>query len=408
MTGRYLTLLAFFALSILHVPAIYFGKESGTGGRDAIGLFDLVTVGLCIAHLRILMFVRILRVDQPALLFYLFLFLALLSFFVNFVYSGRFSTFGLLVILKNIQYVFVFYFFWSMIQRLTVHQVASIVAIGAVLFTVAGVIGLAAGFDYRLGFVWKEGETSPQPAGYFLALCLLFLFFYLKTYPTRHPLLYGGVVVFLWCGLFLTFSRTNNIAFLLCAAGVLFYRIPPLKIYLIALAGLALTAGLGVAFADINYREPILAYFLDPSLIFEDSSFGRRYRAGGIWFGGWGYISENPWNIWLGIGSGTVRIADGLLPQIFYSSGIIGITVYVSFFAYAVYRYRNFYFTLFVLLVFVNGIGSEGVLFAFRGVVPSLLMWAALIHFGCRGPVTRRRATADTPVSGPRLAAPTA
>ena len=407
MTGRYFGLLSLFVLSILHVPLVNVSGHSADGGGDAIGLFDLVSVGLCIVYFPNFMFARTLRADQPALLYYLFLLIALISFFVNAAYSGRFSSFGFLVILKNIQYIAAFYFFWLMMQRLTVHQVASIVAIGGTLFVAAGMYELALGRDYRLGFVWKDGEASAQPAGYFLAICLLFLFFYLKSYRVRYLIFYVGIILFLYLGLILTFSRTNNLAFIICAVLVLFYRAEPLKAVLTVLTGLALIAGASTVLSGIVYGEALIAYLLDPSLILQDSSFHMRYHEGGKWFGGLRYLSENLWNVWLGVGFGTVRVVDGLLPQVFYSSGIIGTALYAAFFMYAVYRYRNFYFSVFVCFVFLNGVGSEGVLYAFRGVIPGLMMWAALIHFGCRNPVTRRRVVADTPAARlPPRAAP--
>ncbi len=390
MTKQYFQLLAFFVLSILHVPLIYFGDPYDKAGRDSIGLFDFATVALCVVYLRTLISGRPFRADQPTLLFCLFLILALISYLINYIYSDRFSTFGMLVILKNTQYVFVFYFFLLMARRLSIHQVASIVAIGAALFTIIGIVNIATGHGYRLGFMWKEGESPSQPAGYFLGICMLFLFFYLKMYSTRRAPLYAGVLLLLWVGLFLTFSRTNNLAFLFCLGPIMLYKTSPLRAYLTGVSALVLTVGLSTVFADLAYKEPITAYLFDPSLILEDPSFIKRYSENGLWFDGLRYMWENPLNIWLGVGFGTVRVADGLLLQLFYSSGVIGTTVYLSFFMYALYRYRNFFFAVFVLFLVLNSIGSDGVLFAFRGVMPSLLIWAALIHFGCRDPLRRR------------------
>lgn len=216
--AAFVGLVLFTTIAVVHVPLV-------TIEEDSIGLFDVTLIGLAIvlliggAHIGSTISAR------PALHLYLIFLLYITAGFLLGMLRSDAEFFGFALLVKQYEYLLIALiagYFAAVLPRRSF-----LVPLGLVLFIVAitGAIRLVGSEYKRLGLVFQEGN-SPNPAGFILATTLLLLVTEARPLLHERRLIgkawFGSALVVGYAALVLTFSRTNNLAFVIA---LVFYLI---------------------------------------------------------------------------------------------------------------------------------------------------------------------------------------
>ncbi len=381
--GATVVLLGFallYLLAMLHVPLIRIGARADA---DSIGLFDLLITAALVLLLPLILRQRFLHGAQPFLLYLAFVFYCAIVYFYSAITFSQWNVFGALVLIKLLQYGVAMLLFWWAMERLNLQQVVFIFCIAGIIFSINGFARLSMGLDYRLGFILKAGEATSQPAGFFLGLNVLFLIFCLKRPDIRHRWFLWVCLGLFVAALLATLSRSNQIAFLAVLPPLLLARTTPVRAYFILLAFSVAFAAFIALVVSLNLPVRLVYYLLDPTILLNDGSFQNRYSAQGAWWVGVDYILNHPLSLIFGKGFGYVwRIYDGLIPQLVYSTGLVGTALALAAAVYFICRHYSVELLSVFLFILIGGIGSEGLLFSYRAVMPSLaIIMATALYF---------------------------
>ena len=379
-TGVLLGFALFYLLAMLHVPLIRIGARADA---DSIGLFDLLISGALILLLPLILRQRFLHRAQPFLLYLVFILYAAVVYLFSAIVFSQWNLFGALALIKLLQYGVAMLLFWWAMERLSLQQVVFIFCIAGIVFSINGFARLSMGLDYRLGFILKAGEATSQPAGFFLGLNVLFLIFCLKRPDIRYRWFLWACLGLFVAALTATLSRSNQIALMAVLPLLLLSRTTPVRAYFILLGFSAVFAAFIALVVSLNLPVRFVYYLLDPTILLNDGSFQSRYSSQGAWWMGVDYILDHPLSLIFGKGFGYVwRIYDGLIPQLVYSTGIIGTGLALATAVYFISRHYSFELLSVFLFILIGGIGSEGFLFSYRAVMPSLaIIMATALYF---------------------------
>ncbi|CAE7405033.1 tuaG [Symbiodinium microadriaticum] len=379
---RILGLLILVALAVIHGPI--WETDTGaseSGGGDSIGVFDLYSSFL-IALFLPAWFIRPWRFDEnPVGLFLLFWLVACASLIFNALWFGGGSLFGLLVLVKNLQYLLCALLVYELTRGLSLNAFRGLIGLSLLAFLAGHLIAfdLSVLFAGRLGMPFKDGLASAQPAGFFLGISMIAL---IALRPhCRNRIYTDGLIAVSFVLLYLTFSRTNQFA-LIAALAVLLLARPDPRIVILGSGGVLIAIILAAFVLPTGYKLPLIEYLADPRTIFADNAFQVRIER--MWLLGWDDIWATFHGPLIGLGLGTYRLVDGLIPQLFYATGLIGLGIYLLFLWQLGVFVGAAIGAALITFILVSGIGSEGVLFSYRGVIPALVPLMALVHLGRR------------------------
>lgn len=286
------------------------------------------------------------------------------------------TPFSLLLLAKQTEHlVFLFVLAdWFHDSENTVRDVRGVIwvlaiIIGYQLLYNHGLVG-GIGQTYRLGLPFKSG-VSPNPAGFFLAATLLFV--YHCGLPDRRLRLPSAILGLLAIyALVLTVSRTNILALMLVLTVSIVVSIWnsrfrwPLLLAGVVLAVLFFTV-LAERLPEVGPTGRIVRILKDPLSILGDSSFNARTEV--LWpqgFSGW---HRSAFAVLFGSGPGYFDVVDGTLPRVLGEQGLIGLTLfaYVWVFHYLV-AIRRKAVVMLLLLALMNAVTVETLVISYRTI----------------------------------------
>lgn len=279
-----------------------------------------------------------------------------------------------LLYIKQIEYLLIVLCTLYLARR--INPVTLLVSLGLSLSCVA-LYGFHAMFIskiwYRLGLIYMAGDASPNPGGFVLSICLLCLIGTASQTRLRHSkrlilfVLFSGIVGYE--ALIFSYSRTNNISFLVCFGVFIF---PLIRRHLLLITCLLIpfvlaANGLFSLFSTAHhlnhYGISPLVFLTHPSLIWNDPSL--RLRLNDVWGNAYGAWHATCLTMIFGIGFGKLRLADGLYPNLLFTTGILGLLLYLIPFAVLARQGPRIVRCL-MLFILLNGISTETTINSFR------------------------------------------
>jgi len=226
---------------------------------------------------------------------------------------------------------------------------------------------------YRLGLIYMTGDASSNPGGFVLSICLLCLIGAASQTRWHHSkrlilfILFSGTVGY--AALIFSYSRTNNLSFLVCFCVFIF---PLIRRHLllitcllipVVLAANELFSLFSTAHHMNQYGISPLVFLTHPSLIWNDPSL--RMRLNDVWGNAYGAWHGSCLTIAFGIGFGKLRLADGLYPNLLFTTGIFGLLLYLTPMAILAWQGPRIVRCL-MLFILLNGISTETTINSFR------------------------------------------
>jgi hypothetical protein len=381
---RWVELFVFSFIALVHVPLIVVAARGGANIRssDSIGFFDLFLI-LCFA----LLFFTRKKYHIPGYVSDLLnLYLGFLAYItVGFLVSSithEIELFSAALVVKQYQYllvVLVGYYLLKRSPQQKFHWIAYMIL--AVIF-INGIYKVFINHTwYRLGLVMKEGVSS-NPAGFIISSCLIVLLYVFddkEYFKSINKTFFWGAVLVGLVSLALTLSRTNTIALLFI---ILLYTLARMKLKVIPLVFTVLSAGIivffifGTQFLEWAEETRTLSLIVNPSQVLEESSFIQRYTRS--WFIGFDEWKESWFSMLFGIGFGQVRLTDSLYFTMLYSTGFVGLFLYLMMFI-KMYKHGGLILRLMVVFVLINSINAETTLNSYRSMQIFLILLLYLL-----------------------------
>jgi len=325
------------------------------------GVFKLVKDGLCLKNTHWV---------------HLFIVVSVYLIFLTIGFLRVFEIFSLLLLVKNFEHLLFLFLLADKFERsenpLDLVYGILVILFSVVLYQIGYYHGILEGIGktHRLGLPFMEG-TSSNPAGFFLAALLLFVYHQgLRIKEIRKI----GVCIALLAGyaLVLTVSRTNMLALgfviavsLLVKAWKSRFRWP-LFLFFIVFVIFFFTFGLNYLPHSGSIGK-VVKILENPLSIMEDSSFQTRItRLWPLGFLGW---MESLFTLFFGQGVGHFIVIDGTVPRILGELGMIGFFLffYIWFVHYVIYYPFKAVFML-LLFSFINGINADTLIVSYRSV----------------------------------------
>jgi len=379
-------------LAFLHFPVYTISQKS-------VGLFDIFCIPLFfIALLRNSTKIRGKKIAEKLKIgffiyavFVLYAAVSQLAFggdrFISHGLSEEFD-FGSLLLLKHVQYLCICIIFFRSLPGSSKATMITI-AVSVLFVAIYGIYATLISQEwYRLGLFGIYSEVSSNPAGFVLGSATLTLIYYIKNIteiPKKLNVLFVTAILAGCLGLFLTFSRTNNLSFY--AALGYYYVILVRRGRRIVLGAFIVVSLLASGFIlekyqesgriDGGYTTSVATYVTNPSRVFSDSSMQMRI------YDVWGSVVkdwlETPLTTVFGIGFGNLRMADSLYANLLVTTGIVGLAIYLSVLL-TLSRVSDGV-ALLALFVLINGAAVESTLNSFRCVqvlIPLIVVMAGI------------------------------
>lgn len=381
--------LFFSLLATIHIPLYEVNDK-------AVGLFDLVLVVLCVFAA-----LRYITHKLPTQIPYKCLGFALLLTFTA--YAGitlaanwtrpmlslipeEGFAFPTLLYIKQIEYIFTILCTVYVSRKIDAETVAASLALSLAVISLYGFYAMfIAKAWYRLGLINMSGEVSSNPGGFvisILLLCSVALIcdtqFQLKRF--RFALILALATGYL--ALIFSYSRTNNISFLICCGLLLLpYLRRHLLLACLVLVPVVVAGNLTfVAFSSTqdlgHYGISPLTFLAHPSLIINDPSL--RLRIEEVWGLAFREWSSSPATMIFGIGFGKLRLADGLYPNLLFTTGVVGVLLYLAAFVVSLWR-APLILRCLILFVLLNGISTETTINSFRSAQVFYTIYPAMM-----------------------------
>jgi hypothetical protein len=382
-------LLLFVLLAVVHVPMV-------TIEEDSIGLFDLAVVGFGILLLASGARLGAGPEARPILCLYLaFLGYVTLGYLLG-TLASDFGFFSTALLVKQYEYLLIVLVAGYLVVNVPRRNLLVPLCLTLYIVSLAGVYFLLRSDYKRLGLLFQEGHPV-NPAAFILATTMLLLICDAGTFLEGRgrigKLWFLGALGAGFAALILTFSRTNSLAFIIAVAFFLLQR--NRGAFLI---GMVMLVGVLIALPLVTERlglkvyggELFTSFLVDPLSIFQEHTFQTRLNRN--WLLGYDQWVANPLTILFGIGFGRVRLTDGLVPHLLYSTGLVGLALYVTMLGWLFVRGTAAMRTI-VLFVLINSVSAETTINSFRAMQVFLVPLAYLVNYHLR-PAALRRAAA--------------
>ena len=353
-------------------------------GNDSIGVYDLYTILYFLILFALTNGIPLPNKEKWNIYFLIFL-LYIIYMFSHLIFLFNVRSF--LIVLKYIEFLFGIYLIHINVQTLQISLSWISLTLKKIIFFMVifqiiswfenklNIIpGFSAGFGfgnwYRVGLPFKTGVSS-NPAGFVLAT---YLFYYiynsydfkiLKKDKVYYPLL-------ILLALFLTVSRTNFLAMMVAYSISLIPRVIKSRKYRIFVIITFLFAIITVMILVRVIPEgdefwKLLKILVNPRSVFEDQSFMERF--GMLWVAQIKAWLESFSTIFYGKGLNYFAIADTTYTGLLANQGIIGFLMFMFLWYGFFLSYRkNYYFSVFLILVLINGLNAETLVLSYRAV----------------------------------------
>ena len=368
----------FVVLAVIHLPVVQVGL-------DAVGLFDLYTVGLFLLILFMNVSFKVDQTEYSTLSLYgVYLFYITLNMLLV-LPEHTYLEFSIPLYVKQIQYLLIACVSLFFIKRVDKTLIRYATYLAVIIIFVYGVYQYATGEWYRLGIPLKLG-TSSNPAGFILGILLLTLLYFItdkEEAKSIHKLFFWGVFLAGYGALLLTVSRTNNIAFFGVFVLFLFYRYRKRIILVVFIIGIIvlisyLVMNFALAGTSAAGKSVGLEFILNPELALQQHSFQARLTS--MWVTPLEEWLSTPFTIMFGIGFGSVKAVDNLYLAMLYNAGVVGLLVYVAIF-FHLFRNGDYRLKLAVLFILINGIAAETTLNSYRSMQVVIFFLMFMLHY---------------------------